>query len=234
MTLFAALACPAVAEPTPQVLSARYAEPTRRYDHGVLGDGVEWGALMIGTRDSAGHRETVTFRLPRDRVFEDIAPRLADLDGDGSPEVIVVETQLSQGAQLAIYDAAGKRNATPHIGAPYRWLAPVGAADLDGDGRVEIAYVDRPHLAKTLRIWRYLPGEERLVELISVTGFTNHRIGWDHIAGGLRDCGKGPEMILADGDWTRALAVRLSAGGAEVRGLGPYSAARMQEAMACR
>jgi hypothetical protein len=44
--------------------------------------------------------------------------------------------------------------ATPHIGSANRWLAPIGAADLDGDGRVEIAYVDRPHLARTLRIWR--------------------------------------------------------------------------------
>jgi hypothetical protein len=43
---------------------------------------------------------------------------------------------------------------TPWIGQRFRWLAPVAAADLDGDGAMELAYVDRPHLARTLRVWR--------------------------------------------------------------------------------
>ena len=37
-------------------------------------------------------------------------------------------------------------------------LAPLGAADLDGDGKIELAYIDRPHLAKILRIWRFDDG----------------------------------------------------------------------------
>jgi len=201
-----------------EIAAARYADPTTRYAHGVLGDAVEYGALVLEMTD--GRR--VRLVLPETRVFEDIAPRLADLDGDGAPEVIAVEASLTQGARLAIYDETGPIAATPYIGRPFRWLAPVGAADLDGDGAVEIAYVDRPHLAKTLRVWRYAAG--RLTPVADLPGVSNHRIGEDFISGGLRDCGAGPEIILASGDWRRVLAVRLAAGGRlTARDLGPLA-----------
>jgi hypothetical protein len=45
--------------------------------------------------------------------------------------------------------------ATPYVGTRFLWLASLGAAALDGDGRVEIASVDRLHLDKILRIWRF-------------------------------------------------------------------------------
>ena len=185
----------------PAIEAAAYEAPTRRYAHGVLGDDIEYGALALRLADGSTRR----FLLPEDRVFEDLAPRLADLDGDGAPEVITVETQKDLGAQLAIYSTEGKIAATPHIGSANRWLAPVGAADLDGDGRVEIAYVDRPHLAKVLRIWRFRDG--RLEFAAELDGFTNHRIGEDSIAGGIRDCGAGPEMVLATADWSRVVAL---------------------------
>ncbi|MDT8329203.1 MAG: VCBS repeat-containing protein, partial [Roseovarius sp.] len=179
-------ALPALAQ---EITSARYADPTTRYAHGVLGDAVEWGALVLELSDGTRRRLT----LPETLVFEDAAPRLGDLDGDGAPEVIVVESSLSQGARLAIYGPFGRLAATPHIGRSHLWLAPIGAADLDGDGRIEIAYIDRPHMAKTLRIWRYEPG--KLVEVASKPGLSNHKIGWDFIAGGMRHCDDGPEMI---------------------------------------
>ena len=154
-------------------------------------------------------------RLPETRVFEDIAPRLADVDGDGAPEMIVVETDLSLGARLAIYDEAGFVAATPFIGQTHRWLAPIGVADLDGDGSVELAYIDRPHLARLLRVWRFQDGT--LVEVAQAEGLTNHRLGDPAIGGGLRDCGAGPEMITADVRWSRLVASRLVGGRIESR-----------------
>lgn len=216
-----------------RVVAARFAEPTTRYDHGVLGDAVEWGALTITVRDGTSSREH-TIRLPKSRVFEDVAPRLVDLDRDGSPEVLVVETDLARGARLSAWQpgAAAPFAATPFIGQRHRWLAPLGGADLDGDGFVEVAYVDRPHLAKVLRVWRYRDGAFR--EVAAAEGLTNHRIGWDHIPGGIRECGQGPEMITADGDWGRVMASRLIGGGIVSRALGGYSAEAMARAMACR
>ena len=185
-----------------QVVSATYEAPTTRYAHGVLGDAIEWGELRMRLADG----RTARLLLPPDRVFEDVAPRVTDLDLDGAAEVVVVESSRHLGARLAVYGPGGLIAATPFISEPFRWLAPVGAADLDGDENVEIAYVDRPHLAKVLRIWRFEEGALR--EVAAAAGYTNHRIGERKIAGGIRDCGEGPEMVLADANWQTVVAVR--------------------------
>lgn len=197
------------------VISAQYSAPTDRYAHGILGDAIEWGRLDIKTEN--GLR---SFTLPQSRVFEDVAPRVVDLDGDGAPEVIVVETLATEGAQLAVYNATGKIAATPHIGRTNRWLSPIGAADLDGDGTVEIAYIDRPHLAKTLRVWRFQDGA--LTHVADLAGLTNHRIGEADIGGGIRDCGDGPEMITASADWSRVMATTLANGLLDTRAIGTH------------
>jgi hypothetical protein len=184
------------------ILSAAFVGPTTRYDHAILGDDVEWGALRLVLQDG----RALSITLPDSRVFEDIAPRLADVDGDGSDEVVVVETHVRLGARLSIYDENGLVATTPYIGRTHRWLAPIGVDDFDGDGRVEIAYVDRPHLAKTLRLWRW-DGTSALAHVADFAGVTNHQIGWDHIVGGVRNCGNGPEIVLADATWKMAVSV---------------------------
>lgn len=209
------------------VTAARYAEPTDRYAHGILGDAIEFGALVM-TVDGT----EVLLRLPLTHVFEDTAPRLIDIDGDGAREVMVVETKMTAGARISIYDGTGTLvAATPHIGRTNRWFSPVGAADLDGDGFVEVAFIDRPHLAKVLRVWRYVDGD--FAEVAVMDGVTNHRIGEPDIAGGIRDCGDGPEMIVATADWTRLLAVRMD--GDLVRAdIGPHTGrASFAAAMTC-
>lgn len=209
----AATAAPLWAE----ITAAHYGEETTRYAHGVLGDAIEYGRLEMTLAD--GTRLAIT--LPQDRVFEDLAPRLVDMDGNGSREVITVESSQTGGARLAIYDEKGLHSATPHIGQRNRWLAPIGAADLDGDGHVEVAYIDRPHLAKTLRVWRFEKG--KLTEVASKTGLTNHRIGEDFISGGLRDCGEGPEMITVDAQWHTVIATRLKANALHATKLAPFT-----------
>ena len=179
------------------VTAARFEDETDRYAHGILGDALEWGSLVLTT--DAGR--DLRIELPQSRVFEDLAPRLADLDGDGAPEVIVVETSLEKGARLSVYGPEGLVAATPFIGRSNRWLAPLGAADLDGDGLVEIAYVDRPHLAKILMIWRFEDGA--LHKVAELAGLSNHRIGASVIEGGITECDGVPTMILANGDWSR-------------------------------
>jgi len=210
------------------ITSARYQDPTTRYAHGVLGDAIEYGALELTTDAGAVWRVV----LPQSLVFEDVAPRLWDVTGDGAPEVVVVESHQSKGARLAIYDETGRIAQTPYIGQRNRWLAPVGAGDLDGDGQIEVAYVDRPHLAKTLRVWRLSKG--KLVQVASLPGVTNHQIGWDYIVGGLRNCaGQRPELFLADGGWRSVVAIQLDAKALSQTKLGPYSDAALSKALAC-
>ncbi|WP_299427038.1 VCBS repeat-containing protein [uncultured Shimia sp.] len=219
------MAAPVMAE----ITSARYTDETSRYAHGVLGDAIEYGTLELTLK--GGKRLTLT--LPQDRVFEDIAPRLVDMDGDGAPEVIVVESSQTGGARLAIYDQNGLRAATPHIGQRNRWLAPIGAADLDGDGHIEVAYIDRPHLAKTLRVWRFQ--DNKLTQAASQAGLTNHRIGEDFISGGIRDCGDGPEMITVNANWSEVMATGFDGKALSPRALGPFKGqTSLKRALDCK
>ncbi|MGR3491106.1 MAG: FG-GAP repeat domain-containing protein [Shimia sp.] len=212
--LLALLAAPAMAG---GITSAEFTDPTDRYPHGVLGDDLEWGALILRT-DS----EELKVKLKDERVFEDLEPRLWDLDNDGDFEVVVVESHESLGARLTIYDERGLVGHTPEIGTRFRWLAPLGHADFDGDGFDEIAFIDRPHLAKTLRLYRYRNGN--LTRLPSLQGVTNHRIGQAFIQGGVRECeGRSPEAIVADAGWQSVLAVTYDGQLYDTQMLGPYT-----------
>lgn len=202
---------------------AGFSDATTRYDHAILGDAVEAGGLRARTA-TKGDCELVAI-LPKARVFEDIAPRLADLDGDGRNEIVVVETDIARGAMLAVYGLRGDRlqrlAATPPIGQTHRWLSPAGIADLDGDGIPEIAYVDRPHLAKILRIWRYRGG--RLTEVAAIRGLTNHRIGDAFIQGGIATCNGKPTILTADAGWQRVMATTLTDGKIAATPVGRYT-----------
>jgi hypothetical protein len=146
--------------------------------------------------------------------------------------VIVVETDIARGAMLAVYDASGRVAATAPFGETHRWLAPAGIADLDGDGRIEIAYVDRPHLARELVVVR-LEGAE-LIELARLAGLTNHRIGDSVIRGGVRDCGSGPDLRLAEPTWTRVMRVVFQDGRLTAQPLGAISGPKgLDAALAC-
>jgi hypothetical protein len=194
----------------------------------VLGDAVQWGGLDLTTASG----QVLRITLPENRVFEDVTARLADLDGEGDREVTVVETDSARGAMPALCDAGGRVAATAPFGETHRWLAWAGIADLDGDGRIGIADVDRPHPARDLIIVR-LEGAD-LVELARRPGLTNPRIGDSTIRGGVRDCGTGPELRLADPDWTTALRVVFQDGRPTAQPVGAISGPQGRDAaMTC-
>ncbi|NNG05328.1 MAG: VCBS repeat-containing protein [Inquilinus sp.] len=151
-------------------------DATDRYRHDVLGDRLEASALRAQLDDGA----ILILQAGDDAVFEDLWPRLADLNGDGLYEIIVVKSYVDRGAALAVVglDADGDLAIlaeTPPIGRPNRWLNPIGAADFDGDGAIEIAYVETPHIGGTLMLWDWRDGG--LVREHAEPGFSNHAIG---------------------------------------------------------
>lgn len=130
------------------------AAPTRRYTHAVLGDGLEASELRVQTRSGS----TLVAKLSEDCVFEDLVPRLVDLDVDGRDEVVVVQSCQSTGAMITLWSTANgrlvRRAAGGAIGTPHRWLNPIGFGDFDGDGRLEIAVVQTPHIGGTVKLYR--------------------------------------------------------------------------------
>lgn len=160
-----------VAIGTAQVARAWLAAPTSRYDHGVLGDAIEAGSLVIERRD--GRRGSVT--PGREAVFEDLFPRIASIGG--RDWIVVVKSYLDRGSALAVIDPDSMTIAaeTPPIGRPHAWLNPAGIADFDGDGATDIALVRQPHVVGRLELWSWK--DRKLTKAAEITDVANHFIG---------------------------------------------------------
>ncbi|NJR13541.1 MAG: VCBS repeat-containing protein [Phyllobacteriaceae bacterium] len=151
--------------------SAWLTGPTNRYAHGALGDRIEASGF------AASHAgKTYTFELDDSHVFEDRRVRLVELDGDPSPECVIIRASQTGGAAIAIYDIGpdgiSLKAETPDIGRPNRWLNIAGFGDFTGRGTTEIAAVVTPHIAGSLRIYEVVG--RRIIERARIDGYTNH------------------------------------------------------------
>lgn len=148
---------------------------TDRYGHGVLGDAIEAGELKVRTADG----RTLRYVLADEHVFEDLIPRLVDVDGDGRDEVLLVRSHRNFGAAVVLLGLRGGRLAlvaeSRPIGLANRWLNPVGVADFNGDGTNEVAVVETPHIGGQLVLYR-LDGRN-LREIARHPGYSTHVIG---------------------------------------------------------
>ena len=173
-----ALAClPAQAE---TIAGARYADPVGRYGHFAPGRPHEY-ARLVATTDAG--RE-LALALPEDEVFEDVAPRLVRLGGGAPAEILAIVSHRARGSRLALLGLEGGALAiaaqSAPIGTPMRWMNPVGAADLDGDGTAEIGAVVTPHIGGTLVLYRRRGAA--LAPVASLAGFSNHVYGSAELA----------------------------------------------------
>lgn len=161
------------------IVKAMLSCATKRYAHGVLGDAIEAGCLIVEDETGA----VFELHLPDTQVFEDLVPRIADMNADGQNEVVLVRSDARKGAALAIYSlelsSSGKAltelAATPPIGTANRWLAPVGVADFNDDGAMDIAYVQTPHIGGILKIWSII--DNNFQQIAQSSGYSNHSIG---------------------------------------------------------
>jgi hypothetical protein len=166
---------------TGDIRKAWFAGPTDIYGHGILGDPIE--AAMLVAEDAGGARYAIAASAEArpNAVFEDLQPRLADLDGDGTIEIVAIRTFTEAGASIAVYGLAGGKLAllaqTPPIGLPSRWRNPSAIADFDARPGLEIAEVVTPHIGGTLRLWHFNRVAGALAAVADAFGFSNHFIG---------------------------------------------------------
>jgi hypothetical protein len=159
------------------IAEAWLAAPTLKYRHGILGDVVTAGELRVVNRRG----DTLAYRLPDTAVFEDRWARLMFVDGQDA--VLVVRSGLRDGSALALFaldrpaaDAGGLvlLAESESLGAPNRWLNPIGVGDFDGSGRSQIAAVLTPHKGGVLAVYQRQGG--KLVPRYRAGGFSNHQL----------------------------------------------------------
>lgn len=153
---------------------AQYAKPVGRYSHGILGDSLEPSQIVV-VQNNVFYEITLGDMY----VFEDIRPRLYDVDNDNEFEFITIRTHIDKGAGIAVYKV---HNGTlieyafvEEIGAPYRWLNIAAVADLDNDGIVELAWIQTPHIGGTLKVAKIHQGQLSILDQTSF--YSNHAIG---------------------------------------------------------
>lgn len=153
------------------------ASPTVRYPHASMGSPTHAGSLHAISRSGA----TYSLQLPLSRVWEDLQPRLVDMDGDGRDEIVVIEADIARGAAIVAYGIPRsghlleERSRSSWLGLPFRWLNPVGFADFDGDGKMDIASVTTPHIGGVLTLYRYAP--PLIQAFAKVPDVSNHQMG---------------------------------------------------------
>lgn len=192
--------------------------PTGRYANGILGDAVEAEAVTVVELGAGTLRERGRFVLSADAVFEDLGPVLADLDGDGRPEILVVRSSLTQGGGVLALAWRGGRLEPfaegPTFGRPGRWVHLLGVADLEGNGRPHVVVQRAPHIGGTLQSLEVQP--PRLVPRVERPGFGSHAINsrnLDQVAMGDLNGDNRPQIIGPDRQRQRLLALEWLGGG---------------------
>lgn len=153
---------------------AQYSMPTDKYKHGILGDNIEATQLVVVV-DNVFYEHTLTDNY----VFEDLRPRLYDVDNDNILEFITIRSNVNSGAGIVIYKIVEKRlveySKVTEIGRSYRWLNIVTINDIDNDGVVELVWIETPHIGGILKVAKISEGTMKVLD--SASKFSNHAIG---------------------------------------------------------
>lgn len=155
--------------------------PTDRYGHGVLGDRIEAGGFVVRDLRTGGDLVTTQVVVDGPDVIEAVSPLLADVDDDGTSEVVVTLANSDDGARLAVYELDGTPlAASSAIGRGNRWRNLLAVAPIGPNGETEVIDVRTPHIGGTLQFFRLTTksdGSEVLAAVARRAGYSTHTIG---------------------------------------------------------
>lgn len=198
---------------------ATLSNPTRRYQHDVLGDDIEADSIMVlrpGERnrfEPAGRVRPVS-----GGVFEMVAPLWFDAPGEDRQLLAVTESTPEAGTRVAAYGAGGALEAAgPFIGEPMKWRHLLAAGPFGPEGEVELVAVRTPHLGGVVEFYEMDLAGGELEIAASLPGYTSHRINSRNLdtarAGDLDGDGRW-ELLVPNQDYTGLAAIRHEEGGA--------------------
>lgn len=190
---------------------AVYGGRTDRYDHSALGDSIEGGSLVLVDTD-AGRIETEV-ELDAPTVFEGLSPMVADLDGDGTAELITTVADSDAGARLRIYGIDGRELSTGPIYGP-GWRHQLCVAPFGPDDGRELAVVRKPHVDRTVEFYRLT--DSGLEVVATQQGYASHTYRSRNLDGAIAgdlDSDGLPELLVPTADrWTLAALRRTDTG----------------------
>ncbi|RMG84427.1 MAG: hypothetical protein D6712_11280, partial [Chloroflexi bacterium] len=202
-------------------LIAVYAAATdQRYVHGIMGDDLEPTELWVFRIEDKKLEEVAHVALSGDAVFEGISPFWADIDEDGTPDLVTTVSDSTGGARLRAYlmreDGLHPVDG-PAIGRAYRWRHQLAFGPFGPNGEMELIDVLTPHIGGVVEWFRYQDGA--LVRVASLSGYTSHVINTRNldmaVAGDFNGDGL-PEVVLPNQERTALSGIQRTADGAEV------------------
>ena len=190
-------------------------EPSQRYAHGILGDGLEATGFVSLRPSDTGGTLVGAAALPDPAVFETLAPLAYDMDGDGLDELVLTTSDNDSGAGLQLYSVEGELLAESQpIGIGHRWNHVIAAGPFGPTGEIEIAAVRTPHIGGVLEYYRWQEGA--LLPIHRVRGYSTHSIGSRNldmaVAGDFDDDGR-IELLLPNQSLSRLVLVKRTAEG---------------------
>ena len=150
-------------------------QPTKRYDHGVLGDDTEAaGITLIETEPELRIIRNIPVEDPD--VIEGISAIWADIDNDDVRDIIVTLSNSQSGARIVAFREDGTLLAeSSALGTGYRWRHQIAVAAFGSNTQPALVSIRTPHIGGVVEFFQFNNGKLELVG--DVEGFSSHAIG---------------------------------------------------------
>jgi len=149
-------------------------QPTNRYDHGIAGDDLEASAIaLVETEPELRVVQTITIEEPD--VIEGISAIWADIDNDGTRDIIVTLSNNLSGSRIVAYheDGALLAESAP-IGLGHRWRHQIAVAEFGANQPPLLVDVRTPHIGGIAEFLQFNDGKFEVV--YEIRSFGTHTI----------------------------------------------------------
>ena len=150
-------------------------EPTNRYDHGIAGDEFEASAIVL-VEIEPEVRVVQTNTIENPDVIEGVSAIWADIDNDGTRDIIVTLSNSQTGSRIVAFQEDGTLLAeSDPIGLGYRWRHQIAVAQFELNKPPLLVNVRTPHIGGIVEFLQYNNGKLESVQ--QIRGFSTHSIG---------------------------------------------------------